>query len=192
MNLTLSEENQFSFVCPLFDVTTKMAQCMKLRELKWMGRPIVNKEGQSIRRGCQAAMDCGKCPAAEAVSQIIYSKAKEGVPDFYGSKTPVVGKLRTDLLQRIRAAMMRESVMEKYGVPDAERALLETANSRIDAQLKVAPKGEGNYSPRFASDEPVTTRRRTTARSVRRETPVVSKQQNDAALTGDLAAAINS
>lgn len=186
LNLTLSEENQFSFVCPLFNAETKMSMCMKLRELKWMGKAPLDK-----RRGCQAAMSCGKCPAAEAVSQIIYSRAKEGMPDFYGSKTPTVGKLRADVLEKVERTMMREDIMNKIGVSDAERTLLDGANDRIRAQLKTAPKGEGHYSPRQSSADPVTTRKRTTTKISREETIVETPPRNDAALTGDMSAALN-
>jgi hypothetical protein len=56
--MDLSENNQFSFTCPVFNVETKLSVCIKLRDLVWRGsRP-------DVRKGCQACMSAGKCPAA--------------------------------------------------------------------------------------------------------------------------------
>jgi hypothetical protein len=184
--MTLSEENQFQFVCPIFNTEVKMAGCMLLREKKWMG------QGPSIRRGCQAAMSACKCPAAAIVDQINYGRYPDGVPDNYGAKTPTTGKLRADILDRIRRPMVLSKTLDDYGVSPAERQLLLTANDRIEAQMKSAPGGEGKFVSRNATlAETVTERRRPTTRT---STPA-PKPANDtvanAARTGDMTAAIN-
>lgn len=184
--MTFSEDNQFSFVCPIFNATTKLASCMKLREMVWMGQK------PDKRVGCQAAMRCSKCPATSIVNQIIWGKFPQGTPDNYGSKEPVVGKLRSDILHRLRRTMLQDRIMDTYPLSDIERQLLLTANDRIDEQLKTAPVGEGRFVTTTYSSEstPATPRRR-----VREKTELVETARNDniadAARTGNMAVAIS-
>jgi hypothetical protein len=183
--MTLSDENQFEFTCPIFNTDVKMAGCMLLREKKWMG------QGPAIRRGCQAAMTACKCPAAAIVDQINYGRFPDGVPDNYGSKTPVKGKLRADILERILRPMVLTKTVDDFGVSPAERTLLLSANDRIAAQLKSAPAGEGKYVARNASLGETVTERRRPVRT-RTEAPKPANDTlADAARTGDMAAAIN-
>jgi len=176
---SLRDDNQFTFTCPIFGAKTRMGACVKLRDLVWAGR------APEVRRGCQAAMHCNKCPAAEMVRKYCFDKSWTN--DHHGSLTPKEGKIMKPVLERIRPVLMRESVLNDLRVPDAERALLATANQRIDEQLKTAP---GESSRRGQPFE-------TTAISLRRK-PVKSAESatpnaniNEAAATGNLVAAIN-
>jgi len=178
--LTLSAKNQFTFTCPTFNAETKMAACMALREAVWMGKTV------DKRRGCQAAMNCGMCPAAAIVSRINY--AKEAVSDDYGSIEPKKGKLHRNILERILNVIPRAKELERIGVSDAERELLMTTRPRIEAQLKSAPGDKAQFiEPRRVRETPISTR-------ISMPRPKVDAAQdaiNHAAATGDMAAAIN-
>ena len=171
--ISLSDENAFQFVCPLFNAKTKMGSCTKLREMVWMGKHV------PVRRGCQAAMRCGKCPAADMVSRYCFDK--NWTNDHHGSVEPKEGKLMRSILERIRNVLMRDKVMDECGVPANERLLLESANERIDQQMKTAPgEASRNYTP-------------TAARKTVSAPPTAPKESeiNQAAATGNLTAAIN-
>lgn len=180
---SLCFNNQFKFTCPLFNTKTRMGACVQLRFMFYAGLKT------EVRRGCQAAMACNKCPAAEMVRRYSFNKTWDN--DHHGSKTPKDGKLMLSLLERIRPVMMRDNILDQYRVPDAERALLLTANSRIEEQMKTAP---GKPS-RSASDfEPIKSQPRPRSELVQaRPKPVapIPSSINEAAITGDLAAAIN-
>jgi hypothetical protein len=178
--LTLSAKNQFSFTCPTFNAETKMSACMALREAVWMGKHVEK------RRGCQAAMNCGMCPAAAIVSRINY--AREPVSDDYGSLEPKKGKLHANILQRILNVIPRQKELERIGVSDAERDLLMTSRARIEAQLKSAPGDKAQFiEPRRVKDTPISTR---LAASEKPKTTSTQNAINHAAATGDIAAAI--
>lgn len=170
--LTFSPQNQLSFVCPIFNVSTKMAACLKLRELVWRGKT------PDVRKGCQACMKSSKCPAAAIVQKISYTKA----PDAYGSLTPVEARLDDAILGRILPVVVQEAHLNLCDVPAAERALIETANARIEKQMVSAPK------------QPIAARRRAVAKvdtPKAAPAPSVPNAIQDAAASGDLAAAIN-
>lgn len=178
---SLREDNQFTFICPIFNAKTKMGQCVTLRDKVWRGdRP-------PVRRGCQVAMDCGKCPAAEMVRRYCYDQ--NWTNDHHGSLTPKEGKLMKPILERVRQPMIRDSVMNQAQVSDAERTLLLTANQRIDQQLKTAP-GESSRRGTVMDFTDVTTRRRVIEKTPEIVTPTKTVI-NEAAATGNLAAAIN-
>jgi hypothetical protein len=169
--VTLSDTNQFQFVCPIFNVKTKMKLCTQLRELVWMGKQV------AVRKGCQACMRASKCPAAEIVRQISYGRGQ--VPDDYGSDTPVEGKLRKELLQRLAPIVVDNKILDHFGVPDAERVLIESASERMHKLAGSAPGA--------TSSKPKATVRRARPAAPDNNTTAVQK----AAATGDLAAALN-
>jgi hypothetical protein len=182
--LTLDNDNQFQFSCPIFNVTTKMSLCMKLRELVWMGkRP-------DVRKGCQACMSAGKCPAAAIVSKISYGR---DAPDEYGSKTPVTGKLRKDILERVHRPMVLEKTLNDFEVPAAERELIAGASDRIGKMIGAAPLPSTDGPPSRSAFGAETA----TPKSPRKATPKAENTNtptnavNDAAASGNLAAAIN-
>ncbi|SCW95732.1 hypothetical protein [Ancylobacter rudongensis] len=182
---TLASDNQFSFICPIFNVATRMAACMKLRDLVWKGK------GPDVRKGCQACMKSSKCPAAAIVDRIHYGG--KDVADDYGSDQPVMGKLGADVLDRIRRVIVQDVHIQQCGVPPEEQQLILSANPRIDEQLKTAPT-DGKAKRYVASDYEETPRRRAPKpKSAPQDiaSPAPSSRVNDAARTGDLAAAIS-
>ncbi|MGV1754803.1 hypothetical protein [Agrobacterium sp. CG674] len=170
--------NLFSFVCPIFEVTTKISLCFKLRELHWAGN------SPEVRKGCQACMRAGKCPAAAIVSKKWPTGRKW--QDEYASDTPVVGKIRKDILERIHRPMVMERTMNDFGCSDAERMKIATASDRIGKMIGAAPLPDDDipsYAERIEnSGQPAPKKRRASTKSPTKHT---------AAATGDLAAAIS-
>lgn len=168
----LSPLNQFSFVCPIFDVETKISACIKLRELVWKGlRP-------EVRVGCQACMSASKCPAATIVQRMAIGNRL--APDEYFSAQPSKGKLRVDILEHIQPVIVLENTIAQYGVPSAEANLIRSSSERIAKQLGVAPQAKplGQSKARKFVE-------------VEKTAPKSTPQINTAAATGDLSAAIN-
>ena len=141
--LTLAPENEFQFVCPVFNAKTKMASCMVLRERVWMGQET------DKRQGCQAAMNCSMCPAAVIVTQIS-KHAAQPVSDDYGSVEPKVGKLHASILERIRNTIPIKSMLDRFALTPSERDLLVSTRGRIDEQLKTAPGRDGKATSYIA------------------------------------------
>ncbi|MBD9511656.1 hypothetical protein IB265_33410 [Ensifer sp. ENS10] len=174
--------NQFSFVCPIFEVTTKISMCFKLRELFWAGAK------PDVRKGCQACMRANKCPAAAIVSQ--RRQPGRSWQDDYASDEPVVGKIRRDILERIHRPMVVEAHYREFPVSDAERLKIETASDRIGKMIGAAPlpSDDGAYvRPTFSGDSSSATKKRRVTKPKADNTNSVS----EAAKSGDLAAAIN-
>lgn len=161
------------FVCPLFNAKTTDTACRKMRERVWTGHKM------EYRRGCQAAMRCGKCPIELTITFEIYNG--EWKTSHMGKELRN-GRFHTRILERIRRIVMRESIMNEVGVPPVERQLLLTANERIDASLG------GAVALDVASDND------DLVKPVRKAAPKskpASSSIASAAATGDLAAAIN-
>lgn len=171
--LSLSEKNQFTFTCPVFDTKVKMGTCMMLRDLVWRGKR------HEKRRGCQAAMSCGMCPTAAMVSLYSYNAGWQN--DHHGSAEPREGRLRSEVLSKVANVIARDSVLNEYAVPPAERRLMLTASERVAAQLRGAP---GDKASRGASDY-------VAPKKTRRTADPKPALDTSAAKSGDLAAAIN-
>lgn len=173
---TLSRTNQFSFVCPIFNSATNFRQCGRLRDIVYVGgRP-------PVRKGCQACIKDSKCPAAEIIRKISFGNGL--APDDHGSTTPVQGKLAAEVLEKIAPIIVMENTMNALGVPTAERELIATANERIEKQLGHAPRGR-TAAPSSVSSS----RRRSKPRAA--PAPATNTKINEAAATGDLAAAVS-
>lgn len=175
--LMSDNRNQFAFQCPIFEVTTKISLCFKLRDLFWRGdRP-------DVRRGCQACMQAGKCPAA-AITNKKYPQGKRW-QDEYASDEPVEGKIRKDILERIHRPMVMERTMNEFGCSDAERMKIATASDRIGKMIGAAPLPETDdgYSGRLESTAGSAVKKRRTSS----KTTAIKH----AAASGDLAAAVN-
>jgi len=168
--LSISYQNKFSFTCPIFAASTKLAACVMLRDKIWRG------ENVPVRKGCQACMHASKCPATAIVNQILRNWKEP--PDAYGSLEPVEGKLRADILEQILPVVVPDR--ELVDVPPGERALILSANDRIAKQLGVAPSAKASSRP---------------AQRMKPPAPLKPAKTNDtilnAAATGDMAAAIN-
>lgn len=178
--LTFARENQFSFTCPIFNASTKIAACIQLRDLVWAGKRV------DKRLGCQACMRSSKCPATLIVDRIMRSRHE--VDDSYGSAEPVNGKLRVDVLEYIRPIVVLENDLNRYGVSSGERILISSANERIDQMLKTAPTGAGRSIPRSQVTFTAPTKR---TASKPTPAPVTDTGINVAAASGDMSAAIN-
>lgn len=174
--LTLSPRNKFEFHCPVFDADTKLAACLKLRELVWRGQQV------EVRHGCQAAMKCSMCPAATIVD--LYHYNKNWTNDFHGAAEPKKGKLHAMVLDRIARVIPIDRVVDQHNLSKREKDLLYSSRDRVEAQLKTAP-GERPDQP--SSYQPPK-RQRKTAKKV---APEKNNAILEAAQTGDLAAAIN-
>lgn len=170
MYLTMNERNQFTFTCPIFDTETRMSLCVRLRNMVWRG------ENPEVRRGCQACMSAGKCPAAEVVRRIAFNSSNAS--DDYASEEPRKGKLAADILEHIHKTIVPEAVLQRFGVSSAERMKIETASDRIGALIPGAPRLSGRRSAR------------PTASPAQKVTPKADKIKS-AAATGDLSAALN-
>lgn len=172
---TYSAENQFSFICPIFNTETKIRACLTLRDLTYRG------EKPEVRKGCQACVSASKCPVAEIVRSNTFGG---GSPDSeYFSAQVVVGKLRSDVLEKMLPVLVPDSMMTAYRISAIERELMASAHERIAKQLETAP-GKKSGSKFVASKAaPPIPRAKTTA-------PTPSAIQS-AAATGDLSAAIS-
>lgn len=123
--LTLSPRNQFVFVCPIFQVQSRMSVCMTLRELVWRGkRP-------EKRQGCQACMHANKCPINTIVWRMIREK-----DDPYGSVEPKLGKLQDRDLDRIDRVLVPDRIMNQFALSDSERRLIVEANQNAGKRVR--------------------------------------------------------
>lgn len=174
--VTLSTENQFTFTCPVFNAETKMAACMVLRDAVWKGQHVEK------RKGCQACMRGGKCPAAVIISVMgkEAGTSKAPVVDAYGSLEPVHGKLGANILERLLHVVVPDKLLDRMGVPSNERLLIQSADERIAKQLGSAPAvAKGRAVSRGKPP------------AAPKPEPTVSSTLSDAASTGDMSAAIN-
>lgn len=176
--LTLAKSNMFSFTCPIFDAQVQMRSCVILRDKYYRGERV------EVRRGCQACMSSGKCPAADIVRRIAFGM--NDATDHCSSPEPRTGRLPADTLERIRPVLVTEVSLTTFRVPQAERALIASAGQRIDAQLAGAPRTV--VSARLVRKSAHEEQRQTRPAPI--SAPVV-KAPSTAAATGDLAAAIN-
>lgn len=167
-NKTLSSDNQFAFTCPIFKANTAIRACLELRERFWRG------ERPEVRRGCQAAMECSKCPIVHVMDRMIMTGE-----DLYFSETPKLGTLRPEILTRMAPVLVRTEIMDKHRVSERERELLLKANADAAHGVRNVTK---YTKPRRKPSAPAMT--------------AVPETQSDAtveaATTGDMTAAINS
>jgi hypothetical protein len=181
---TLADDNQFRFKCPIFGAETKMSSCIKLRTLFWKGRR------PDQRKGCQACMEAGKCPAAVIAQRMALSNPRNPVADEYGSTTSVMGKLRQDILARILPTMVMPGLLTRHGVSSKEAAAIETANDRIRAMMGSAPAGttgtKATIKGKTRKNRKLVSPKATTPEATQAAPSKIEK----AAATGDLSAAI--
>lgn len=178
--LALSTQNKITFTCPIFDVSTQMRSCVKLRDMFMRG------EKPQVRKGCQACMASGKCPALEIVRRFAFGVAT--AEDDLSSTTETHGKLPASVLERIAPLIVLPNTMTQYRISDVERQMIETSRERIEAQLRTAPRGE--KSSRITRVSAAPEERKPSKIGKVPDAPVASKITS-AAATGDLSAAIN-
>lgn len=176
--LTLSMKNLFSFTCPIFGAEVQMRGCVLVREKVYSGQNFPE------RRGCQACVSGGKCPAAQIVQQIAFGRSD--ATDRCSSLEAKSGRLPLDALEKIRPVMLAAHVLARYSPSPAEIALIETANARIDTQIATAPR-ERVAGRLNVSEAPVTAK-------AKKRAPVAAPTASanvSAAISGDMSAALN-
>jgi hypothetical protein len=177
---TLDIENQFSFVCPIFDSQTKISTCFTLRELVW------RNENPDVRKGCQMCMKHGKCP----INNIVWDMIRKPGFDPYTSKEAKVGKLQERHLVQIERVIIPDKEIEK--ALDADRIL--PAEAKKMTAANATARDRSNKPLRKSADfelEDVQTQIVT-----RRSSKVVAETEEvsatvKAAMSGDMSAAVN-
>ena len=174
---TLSPNNQFKFVCPVFKVETKIATCFKLRDMVYMGkRP-------EQRVGCQVCIHTSKCPVPHILNEMVRTG-----DDPYYSATEKAGQLHPRHVARIARIQVLPKYLEAWPVSEKERALLLKANEDAKSQSRLTPD---TATGRFEDiQEPV---RRTRRKKVEAESaPERRSSLADAMARGsNLATAVN-
>ncbi|NKX37666.1 hypothetical protein HGG70_07005 [Rhodobacteraceae bacterium R_SAG4] len=178
---TTSEKNQFSFNCPIFAADVSMRSCLQVRDKVYKGEHL------EVRRGCQACISSSKCPAAEIQRRISFKITS--ATDHCASDTPVLGKLPADILERIAPVLVREEHMRAYRVPSHEQNAIETSRSRIEAQIATAPRAQASPKHIFTSAAKPS-KRGVAAKATIEQQPKITAV-NEAAKSGDMAAALN-
>lgn len=173
---TLAPENQFRFVCPIFQAETKIATCFKVRDRVWRGEQFVE------RGGCQVCLSASKCPIVH-----VLNKMMRGEDDPYHSAEPKVGSLEPEILERISPILVLPFQMAGRELNDRERQLIEAANENARAGAKLRSARKGSEEPMPAPKK----RAKTIAAPSTDATVKTESKVADAAVTGDFAAAIN-
>jgi hypothetical protein len=119
MSKVFDPSNQFTFACPIFGAVTKIAHCIELRDRVFKGQK------PEVRQGCQACISSSKCPVTHIMKDASMGKSI----DRYYAAQPVKGALAERLLDRIAAIRTLPNHMDKYGVGDAQRAMIQKANT---------------------------------------------------------------
>lgn len=172
--LTLSSVNKARVKCPIFNTTVNVASCVNLRDKVWRNERV------DVRRGCQACMRCSKCPVAKLITKISFSST---YPDNLGSKEPKLLNFSDDVLTAIKNVVVLENVMDHFNVPDIERQLIYSAQSRIEEAIKSASGKEPNKSTVLRTSKSTTT-------DPTQKDNSFDHNLKTAAITGDLAAAL--
>ncbi|SER29289.1 hypothetical protein SAMN05216548_114125 [Faunimonas pinastri] len=183
---SLSPANLFHFVCPIFNVETRFATCVSLRDLVWKGRR------PEQRKGCQACMSASKCP----INNIIQDFGR--LPDDpYHADEKRVGSLKDRHIERIMPVLVSPKLLDEYAVTPKERELILAANEAAGAWVSGK---QSKRSTRKTSVELEDVQRETAPVSRRsRKPPAESVKERapepaDAVLaaeSGDMSAAIN-
>lgn len=182
--LSLSYKNQFSFTCPIFNAETTLSACMKLRDKVWAGQQ------PQVRKGCQACMTSGKCPAAK-IADYYTNNASGPKNDAHGSAMPKKGKLTAFILEKVQRVIVMPRIMAQYGISENEERLINSARERIDAQMETAPSGEGERTVTFRGSNKPTKSKPMVSPKTTAPAPIINNAIAAAAMTGDLSAAIN-
>jgi hypothetical protein len=166
---TLSPENQFRFVCPVFKAETKIASCFAVRDLHARG------EGPPTRRGCQVAMTTGKCPV-----WVILRDMRRTDEDPYYSDVPKLGTLGDDVLNHIAPIMSPDRILDRAAISAAELAALRARNDDAVAGVGRTAKQKTKAAAKLKADAPPL-----------EDVVSIEPAITDAAKTGDMTAAIN-
>ena len=184
--LTLQRENLFTFTCPVVDRPAGMSACAFIRDAVYSGKAM------SERRDCQVAIKACKCPAAEIIRRIAFNASN--ATDQCSSVETKHGKLPGDILDMIIPVLVPDHMMTQHGLTQEQRDTINNSRDRIVAQAATAPRNRGEKPRSF---EPVVVTKGTPRGAQRGATGAPTSQTpeptsiNNAAATGDLAAALN-
>jgi len=124
-------------------------------------------------------MRSSKCPVAEMERRAAFNISTAN--DSLGSREAKIVPIEHDLLARIRPVMVLDAHIRELDVPDIEQQLIATADKRIDAAMKQAPQ---------ASRQEIIIRHFRNSKKTETKVSVSNERLKQAAMTGDLAAAI--
>jgi len=164
---TLSADNQFHFVCPIFGTEERLYDCMQRDDANKRGKPDPD------RGGCKAMMTCCKCPIDHLVKSIV----RGDDIDLFSAEHKV-GRLPEKILDRIGPIVIQEQVVNRTPMsPEEQKAInaVMTGAKLVRAETKSEPakrKARKDETPKPAATEKV------------------SDADVTAAMTGDMSAAI--
>lgn len=164
---TFSMENRMSITCPVFGVETELRACFKLDEM------VMKGQRPAVRKGCQVAMGASKCPIWH-----IKNEMRREESDPYFSPELKHGALSGSILSRIAPVLVLDSAIDRAEISDGEKAKLRACNEAARQGVKPLPTRKS------------LARQAQTLESVEAE-PSVGDDLVEAAMTGDLTAAIN-
>lgn len=174
---TLSDDNQFVFVCPIFDSQTKISSCMTLREMVWMGKP------PEVRKGCQMCMRANKCP----MNNIIWDMIRHPGFDPYWSAQPKLGKLQEKHIAQIERVIINEKDLERA----IDNGRISPAEAQKMGRANQAARNTANKNVRNAADIALVEVKHA---EPERKTGTLVKEVSDtmkAAISGNMSAAVN-
>lgn len=166
---TLSKNNQFHFVCPIFEARVSLRSCIQLRDQYWVYGKKIDK-----RKGCQACMASSKCPALSALHEIL----TQGGDPYYSENPEHTGVFSDKVYNRIARVHVIDSHIMKYDVDGPELLLINKANERA----------------RNGDDVKVTRRASNTASqksTLEKLSDKATTSTVNAATAGDMSAAVN-
>ena len=176
LSKTFAPDNQYRIVCPLFGVEVKIADCNSLHN-QWM-----RGQGPTVRKGCQAAMSCSKCPMIHVIREVDFKSES----DPYHSTEPKVGRLSDFVMKAIAPIIVPQSTLNHKAYAEMlprHRELL-TEVSGLEGFKKL--KGKGDLTL-----EDLSTSKRTSTRAKPPAVIEAPSATQTSAVTGDLTAALN-
>lgn len=166
---TLSPDNQWRFDCPIFHTQERICDCLALRDQVWRGDRVEAK-------GCAVAMHASKCPIVHVVNLMLRHDT-----DPYHSADPVVGKLHSDVIDRITSILVPEKDIERSGATSEEQQKLLEANAQARAGARPIQSSSGQPKVTRKHREP-------TVSSATTESAASLPQQDLGALVNAMAA----
>lgn len=178
---TLRADNEFRFACPIFSSEVKIADCFTLFEQHKRGKRFAGREG------CQACMASSKCPIYTIEREILHKDV-----DPYFSKEPKVGPLQKHHVEAISRVVVQEYFVSMFGVPDDQKEVMREAHARlIEGKLNSKDRG-ASIMLGSVPTQPKATRRAAKPASTEIATVKPKDTTVDAAISGDMSAAITS
>lgn len=176
---TYSQDNMFHFDCPIFGSEQRLRDCLALRDEWVVGKRVPGREG------CLACLSSSKCPIVPIMRDVL----NKGM-DPYFSKERTRGSLDSRHIDMIRNVVVTDYFAAPYNVPAEQWVAIQNAHKKLMEGAKVSKSSVFELST-FEREEAARPARK---RRVEAETKVpvqAHREENDAAITGDLSAALN-